>query len=57
MVVLRTDAAGALTRLIGVTRTEDGLTVRTGLAVLTTEGEGLTLLEARRSASSSMTLQ
>ena len=57
MVVLRIDAAGALTRLIGVTRTEDGLTVRTGLAVLTTEGDGLTLLEAARSAASSISLQ
>ena len=57
-VVLRTTAvAGTLTRLIGVTRTEEGLTVLTGLAVLTIEGEGLTLLEAARSAASSISLQ
>ena len=55
MVVLRiAAAAGALTRLMGVTRTEEGLTV---LTVLTTEGEGLTLLEAARSAASSISLQ
>ena len=57
MVVLRTVAAGAFTRLIGVTRTEEGLTVLTGLAAFTTAGEGLTLLEAARSAASSISLQ
>ena len=58
MVVLRTAAAaGACTRLIGVTRTAEGLTVLTVLEVLTTEGEGLTLLEAARSAASSISLQ